>query len=65
MNELVDIRVDCVAPGEQICLSGAAVLITAVEPHGRVVDLYTEYGPALRFLRRDLVALVVAEHAAA
>jgi hypothetical protein len=61
MSELVDVRADAVAPGEQICLGGAAVLITAIEAHDRVVDLHTEYGPALRLLRDECVALVVAE----
>ena len=63
MTELVDIRADGVAPGEQICLGGAVVLITAVELKGKVVDLHTEYGPALRLLRAESVALVVAEQA--
>ena len=60
MTELVDVRADAVDPGEQISISGAVLLITAVEPHGKVVDLHTEYGPALRLLRSESVALVVA-----
>jgi hypothetical protein len=63
MTELIDIRADAVGPSERICISGAVVLITAVEAHGQVVDLHTEYGPALRFLRSESVALVSAETA--
>jgi hypothetical protein len=61
MTELIDVRADAVGPGERICLSGALVLITGVDTHERVVDLHTEYGPALRLLRTESVALVVAE----
>jgi hypothetical protein len=63
MTELIDVRADAVGPGERICISGALVLITAVDAHERVVDLHTEYGPALRLLRFESVALVVAETA--
>ena len=59
MTELVDIRADAVGPGTQICIGGATVLVTAVDAHDRVVDLHTEYGPALRFLRTDWVAAAI------
>ena len=64
MTELIDVHAEAVEPGEQICLGGAMILITAVEAHGRVVDLHTEYGPALRFLRTDCVAVTAADAAA-
>jgi hypothetical protein len=59
MSELVDVRADAIAPGECICLGGADILITAVECSGGTVDLHTCYGPALRFVRGDVVSLVV------
>ncbi|HEY2428918.1 MAG TPA: hypothetical protein VGI06_08320 [Acidimicrobiales bacterium] len=59
MNELIDVRADAVGPGELLCLGGAAILVTAVEPGARTVDLHTCYGPALRFHRDDLVPVVV------
>jgi hypothetical protein len=65
MTELVDVRADAVGPGEQISISGAVLLITAVQARGKVVDLHTEYGPALRLLRSESVALVVAASALA
>lgn len=57
MTELIDVRADAIWPGEAICLGGALITVTGVEPRGRVIDLHTEYGPALRFLRGDLVAV--------
>jgi len=60
MIELVDVRADALGPGEQVCLGGSAILITAVDHGERWVDLHTEFGPALRFLRTDVVAVVVA-----
>ncbi|GAC1314654.1 MAG: hypothetical protein NVSMB12_08320 [Acidimicrobiales bacterium] len=63
MTELIDVRADAVAPGERICLGGAAILVTAVECTPATVDLHTEYGPALRMLRSDCVALIVADQA--
>lgn len=63
MTELIDVRADGVGPGERICLGGALILITAVECGPTTVDLHTEYGPALRFLRSDCVALAVADQA--
>jgi hypothetical protein len=59
MTELIDVRADAVAPGETICLGGATILVTGVETRGRVVDLHTEYGPALRMLRTETVAVTV------
>lgn len=59
MTDLIDVRADAIAPGEQICLGDAAILITAVECRGTTVDLHTEYGPALRMLRTDCVAVIV------
>jgi hypothetical protein len=59
MNELIDVRADAVAPGEWICLGGSLVLVTAIESRRKVVDLHTEYGPALRFVRSDVVAVAV------
>ncbi len=59
MSELVDVRADAVGPGEYVCLAGAAILITEVEPTGPTIDLHTCYGPALRLLRHDLVAVLV------
>jgi hypothetical protein len=59
MTDLIDVRADAIAPGEQICLGGAAILITAVTGSGQTVDLHTCYGPALRLHRRDLVPVVV------
>jgi hypothetical protein len=59
MTELIDVRADAVAPGETICLGGATILVTGVEARGRVVDLHTEYGPALRMLRTETVAVAV------
>lgn len=61
MSELIDVRADAVAPGEHLCVSGAVVLVTAVEAGDRFVDLHTEYGPALRFARDDWVAVLAAE----
>jgi hypothetical protein len=63
MSELVDVRADAVAPGECICLSGTEILVTAVEAANATVDLHTCFGPALRFLRADVVPLVVADEA--
>ena len=60
MIELIDVRADAIAPGETICLGGATILITAVEAHGGVVDLHTEYGPALRLVRSEMLAVAVA-----
>jgi hypothetical protein len=60
MTELIDVRADAISPGESICLAGALILVTAVEPHGRAVDLHTEYGPALRLLGDDLLPVAVA-----
>ena len=59
MSELVDVRADGIGPGEVVCLGGAAIVVTAVELRPRTVDLHTCYGPALRFLHEDLVAIVV------
>jgi hypothetical protein len=59
MNELVDMRAEAVGPGTRISIGGATILVTAVEAHERVVDLHTEYGPALRMLRTDWVAVAV------
>jgi len=53
--ELVDVRADAIAPGESICLGGSLILVTEVAAHDGVVDLFTEYGPALRFLQCDVV----------
>ena len=63
MTELIDVRADAVGPGERICLGGSAILITAVECTPATVDLHTEYGPALRMLRSDCVALILSEPA--
>jgi hypothetical protein len=57
MTELIDVRADAISPGEAICLGGALILITAIDASDRTVDLHTEYGPALRFGRADLVAV--------
>jgi len=62
MTELIDVRADAIAPGEQICLGGAAILITGVDHGPATVDLHTEYGPALRLLRSDCVALITSAH---
>jgi len=59
MTELIDVRANAVGPGERICMGGALILITAVEAHDQVVDLHTEYGPALRLGRDEAVAVVV------
>jgi hypothetical protein len=59
MTELIDVRADAISPGEAVCLSGALILITAVDTRVRTVDLHTEYGPALRFLRHDVIAVAV------
>ena len=59
MSELIDVRADAIGPGEVLCLGGAAIVVTAVERGRRTVDLHTCYGPALRFLHQDLVAVVV------
>ena len=40
------------------------ILITAVDSGVKSVDLHTEYGPALRFARSDLVAVAAASEAA-
>jgi hypothetical protein len=63
MSELVDVRTDALGPGERICIGGAVILVTAVEARGAVVDLHTEYGPALRMLASDLVAVVLEDAA--
>ena len=62
MTELIDVRADAIAPGEHICLGGAAILITGVEYRATTVDLHTEYGPALRLLRSECVALITPAH---
>lgn len=59
--ELIDVRADAIAPGESICLGGSLILITGVSQSGEVVDLHTEYGPALRLLRGDVVPVVWSE----
>ncbi len=59
MSELVDVRADAIAPGEVVCLGGAAIVVTGVERGARTVDLHTCFGPALRLLHEDLVPLVV------
>ena len=59
MRDLVDVRADAIGPGEVVCLGGAAIVVTGVEHGARTVDLHTCYGPALRLLREDHVALVV------
>jgi hypothetical protein len=61
MTELIDVRADAIAPGECICLGGALILVTAVELNraAGIVDLHTEFGPALRLLRQDVVAAAV------
>ncbi|GAC1534921.1 MAG: hypothetical protein NVS3B12_16410 [Acidimicrobiales bacterium] len=64
MTELIDVRADAIGPGERICLGGCAILVTAVECGTTTVDLHTEYGPSLRLLRRDCVALILAHDAA-
>jgi len=60
MTELVDVRADAIGPGEVVCLAGPDGMVTAVERGARTVDLHTCYGPALRFLHEDVVAVVVA-----
>jgi len=60
MTELVDVRADAIGPGEVVCLAGAVIEVTAIERGARTVDLHTCYGPALRFLHEDLVAVVIA-----
>jgi hypothetical protein len=59
MSELVDVRADAIAPGEVVCLGGASIVVTGIERGARTVDLRTCYGPALRLLHEDLVAIVV------
>ena len=59
-DDLVDVRADGICPGESICLGGSMILITAVEPRGAVVDLHTEFGPALRFVAHEVIATAVA-----
>jgi hypothetical protein len=59
MSELVDVRADSIGPGERICIGGAVIVVTAIETRAALVDLHTEYGPALRMLGGDLVALVL------
>ncbi len=59
MTELIDVRADAIGPGEHVCLGGAAIVVTAVECAEHTVDLHTEYGPALRFLRTDVIPVVV------
>jgi hypothetical protein len=63
MTELIDVRADAIAPGEVMCLGGAAIVVTAVDRGPRTVDLHTCYGPALRFLHQDVVPVVVAAEA--
>jgi hypothetical protein len=60
MVDLIDVRADAINPGERICLGGSLILVTDVSLHAEtaVVDLHTEYGPALRLTRHDLVAVV-------
>jgi hypothetical protein len=60
MTELIDVRADAICPGEFICLGGALILVTGVDTGAKVVDLHTEYGPALRLLCRELVPVAVA-----
>ena len=60
MTELVDMTAEEIGPGDVICLGGAAIEVTAVERRARTVDLHTCYGPALRLLPGDRVAIVVA-----
>jgi hypothetical protein len=60
MTELVDVRADAIAPGEVICLNGAAIVVTGVDRGRRTVDLHTCYGPALRVLHEDVIPVVVA-----
>ena len=59
MAELVDVRADAIAPGEVICLNGAAIVVTGIEKGARTVDLHTCYGPAIRVLHADMVPVVV------
>lgn len=59
MTELIDVRADAIFPGEHICLGGSLILVTAVEATAVVVDLHTEFGPALRFVRTDVLAVAV------
>jgi hypothetical protein len=59
MSELVDVRADAIGPGEVVCIGGAAIVVTGVERGARTVDLHTCYGPAVRLLHEDLIALVV------
>jgi hypothetical protein len=61
MTELIDVRADAIAPGEVICLNGAAIVVTGVRRGPRTVDLHTCYGPTLRFLHADVVPLVVTD----
>ena len=60
MTDLVDMAVESIGPGDVICLGGAAIEVTAVERGRRTVDLHTCYGPALRLLPGDTLAVVVA-----
>ena len=60
MTELVDVRADAIAPGEVICLGGAAIVVTGADRGARTVDLHTCYGPSLRLLHADVVPVVVA-----
>ncbi|MHB8465402.1 MAG: hypothetical protein ACYDH6_13310 [Acidimicrobiales bacterium] len=62
-SELVDVRADGICPGESICLGGSLILVTAVEAAAGVVDLHTEYGPALRFVSHDMIPVAVAADA--
>ncbi len=60
MTELIDARADSISPGEYLCVGGVAILVTEVECSDGTVDLHTEYGPALRLLRKDVVVVIIA-----
>jgi hypothetical protein len=59
MTELIDVRADAIAPGEFICLGGSLILVTDVGAGRGFVDLFTEYGPALRMAPFDVVPVAV------
>jgi hypothetical protein len=65
MSELIDVRADAVGPGECVCVGGAVIMVTGVSASEGFVDLHTEFGPALRFVRHETVAVVIEETAAA
>jgi len=60
MTELVDMTAEEIGPGDVICLGGVAIEVTEVERGARTIDLHTCYGPAMRFLHSDPVAIVLA-----